>query len=1578
MDRLRKGARSVNFGNSFSEVRSYVMELANAPADSSIALTSNEEALSVAAAMMMQASCRRLLVRARRARLTQAREVKRRNRRRSALLSTETFSIAGDQQLKELQRHSVQAIDSSVEKMPAAQRPIALKGVGCDAHRLLWAIEGLTRIAAAPTEGAACDEMGLLLCEVLNGTQCEVYPVEVTEGGGGVGSEASVNFLRLNHRMYVPAKSHGLFGHDKCDYASGRPISFADFVDKENPAEALSVLEWYEARTGYREMVVKSSEQDKVQATMRERNFRTTRLPHRLAEFGHAMAIPVFAQPNRPKPRPGGGEEPGDAPPPRPPPPSITALTSQPTPKKGRASKEGKKGRASRESRSSSAIDDPATYSMDVELTHDPTLGEPQLMALIQLTRPSSEAPFDKNDEYIAHALAPHLGHALRRAYLLERAQDQRRQLAKLHAWAGGSSPIESIDDVCKLASSIFSSDDVALYALLPDDASLGGGRGPPPSGGGGGGGSRVGSRSSSPEPTRRRPPGPRGSALESEVGAAAQSFVRNRSPSTLHAGGLKGGVPPPPLGRLQPVVRGHSTPVDSVAGLEVLCASGQSLAISQAANGAKGFDTLLSLLRRPTAASARSMLCVPAYLHRQTLGLDPLPDTAPGAALAGSNVVPVLLQWTNAHGRPFSRADLLVASALTDVLGRIAAQQAMRSSQLALEDRFKASDARRGALMESARMLAARLGLDELCSGVMLHAKDLVEADRATLFMVDQQRQCLYTLPADGSEPITTPWGAGIAGACSLTAKPINVPDAWRDDRFNRDADAKAGYRSRSLLCHPIKNSKDQVIAVIQLINKRGTDGKADGTSRFSALDEELIAAFGAQLAVSIENVLAINEMSKAGSAFKQQQRRMQSFLDVCGELVRAPLPAHEICERTRTAAMECTDSTGAALFVCADHAPDVLSVTRVDLDAIDEALNTDGSAGDGSGEGADGSSAPAGAASFAFAAKKKADADEDPELNQIVPDPLTVGCWPSVTTFCMSTLKTKMTLEDAVDLNDNGLPEVLRQYVEANIVRCLATPLSTIEGDERALGVLVVWGADDYTPADHHVLQTLARLAAHLIVSTDRQQAAGQALDSREETVRALTSQRDALVSFARQLGVASPEALHGVARSIAEPLLCADVTLWLVETNAATGDQVLVTQLPPGASRVGDEDEDEEGGDGAAEDAGGGDGGGADAEANQPSGGGKRGGGSGVSGPIIKVLNDGTQSISVPIADGRGVLGHAFTTAKALRVHDAHIHSAYAPEVDEAVHRLQPKEAALCVVPLRDHNGRVLGLLHASGKHRPVPRSGEAQPALWERDPLDTPRFSSSDFSFLTLVADRMASQLQQLNASGKASTEVADGQQAIANMHEEAEKLAQQILEKRQLMHSIHHPHRPRSSRRGGGSAASGLLAGGLGAGGAAAVSSGGLGGLAGAGWSGSDDMLHLPRGATPPSRTGSAASSSLSFGDAHHRAARLPALDARNAPSNLSSAASASSALSAAPASAIPSRVHHAGAGGLLARGKRGTTASQPNLLPGARASRGTGRQDGGVITVPQPGGGMTILSTPEAVFDDLCRTLREL
>jgi GAF domain-containing protein len=54
-------------------------------------------------------------------------------------------------------------------------------------------------------------------------------------------------------------------------------------------------------------------------------------------------------------------------------------------------------------------------------------------------------------------------------------------------------------------------------------------------------------------------------------------------------------------------------------------------------------------------------------------------------------------------------------------------------------------------------------------------------------------------------------------------------------------------------VLCYPITNSRDDVIAVIMLINKKNE-------LPFNRSDEELIAAFCAQLAVSIENVSAID----------------------------------------------------------------------------------------------------------------------------------------------------------------------------------------------------------------------------------------------------------------------------------------------------------------------------------------------------------------------------------------------------------------------------------------------------------------------------------------------------------------------------------------------------------------------------------------------------------------------------------------------------------------------------------------------------------------------------------------------
>jgi hypothetical protein len=61
------------------------------------------------------------------------------------------------------------------------------------------------------------------------------------------------------------------------------------------------------------------------------------------------------------------------------------------------------------------------------------------------------------------------------------------------------------------------------------------------------------------------------------------------------------------------------------------------------------------------------------------------------------------------------------------------------------------------------------------------------------------------------GEQVIRIPSGAGIAGYCFQTGKPVNLDDAYTDPRFNREVDAHTGYRTRSLLCIPITTETER-----------------------------------------------------------------------------------------------------------------------------------------------------------------------------------------------------------------------------------------------------------------------------------------------------------------------------------------------------------------------------------------------------------------------------------------------------------------------------------------------------------------------------------------------------------------------------------------------------------------------------------------------------------------------------------------------------------------------------------------------------------------------------------------------
>ena len=64
-----------------------------------------------------------------------------------------------------------------------------------------------------------------------------------------------------------------------------------------------------------------------------------------------------------------------------------------------------------------------------------------------------------------------------------------------------------------------------------------------------------------------------------------------------------------------------------------------------------------------------------------------------------------------------------------------------------------------------------------------------------------------------------------GIAGQVARTGKPVRLRDAYADPAFHAEIDRRTGYRTRSLLCLPVQGPDGRIIAVAQLLNKRGAE---------------------------------------------------------------------------------------------------------------------------------------------------------------------------------------------------------------------------------------------------------------------------------------------------------------------------------------------------------------------------------------------------------------------------------------------------------------------------------------------------------------------------------------------------------------------------------------------------------------------------------------------------------------------------------------------------------------------------------------------------------------------------------
>ncbi len=181
--------------------------------------------------------------------------------------------------------------------------------------------------------------------------------------------------------------------------------------------------------------------------------------------------------------------------------------------------------------------------------------------------------------------------------------------------------------------------------------------------------------------------------------------------------------------------------------------------------------------------------------------------------------------------------------------------------------------------ILEYSGKISTSSGLSDILKVITNETRDVILADRCTVFLLDKSKNELYSWIAHGlgRKKIRFPASTGLAGAAVTTGKIINVKDAYSDRRFNPEIDQKTGYYTKSILCVPMRNQPGQIIGVFQVLNKK------DGF--FTKQDEEMLRLLSSQASGIIENAMLYEEMKKS----------FKSFINTLAETVdaRDPLTA-------------------------------------------------------------------------------------------------------------------------------------------------------------------------------------------------------------------------------------------------------------------------------------------------------------------------------------------------------------------------------------------------------------------------------------------------------------------------------------------------------------------------------------------------------------------------------------------------------------------------------------------------------------------------------------------------------------
>ena len=205
--------------------------------------------------------------------------------------------------------------------------------------------------------------------------------------------------------------------------------------------------------------------------------------------------------------------------------------------------------------------------------------------------------------------------------------------------------------------------------------------------------------------------------------------------------------------------------------------------------------------------------------------------------------------------------------------------------------------------LLSVTQKIAGLKNLSEILWTLIEMTTNELGADRGSLFLNDPLTGELYSRVAQGelTREIRILNTTGIAGAIFQNAEGEIIHDAYVDDRFNKSIDEQTGYVTKNIVCAPVRTVRNDVIGVIQILNKK--------KGRFTKEDLEIVEAITSQAAVSLQNAQGVEEMVKA------REKEMQ-FLDIVSD-VTAEIELGSLLQRVMVEATRMLNADRSTLFL-------------------------------------------------------------------------------------------------------------------------------------------------------------------------------------------------------------------------------------------------------------------------------------------------------------------------------------------------------------------------------------------------------------------------------------------------------------------------------------------------------------------------------------------------------------------------------------------------------------------------------------------------------------------------------------